>query len=400
MKAAYALLVWCIALNNVSAQTAESFLPPEPIPIHAWIGPPDGETTVERYRELKDAGFTHSFSGFLDNDAMEAALDIAGNCGIKLFVSTPVLRKDPEGTVGRFKDHPALAGYHLRDEPNAKDFADLAAWTKTIRALDDEHFCYINLFPNYASSEQLGTATYLEHVERFVGEVPVQVLTFDFYPIVGDKLRPQWYENLEIISQAARDAGKPFWAFALAVAHGPYPIPTLSHLRLQVYSDLAYGAQGIQYFTYWTPKSTRWNFHEGPIRIDGSRSRVYDLVSYLNREIQALSGVFNGSRVVSIGHTGAAIPQGTRRFEAMPPFYTLETKGEGCLVSLLEKDSTSFLAIVNRSLRDNAKVSVTADIAADVQRVMKDGAIRPLDVLGTAFELEPGDIALFMWKSY
>ncbi|MBN1293375.1 MAG: beta-galactosidase, partial [Candidatus Latescibacteria bacterium] len=260
------------------------------MPIHAWIGPPAEQTSYARYKELADAGFTHSFSGFPDADAMQKALDVAKAAGIQLFVHIPELKSDPEGTVKRFKDHPALAGYHLRDEPNAKDFPELAAWVQRIRAVDDDHFCYINLFPNYASAEQLGNPSYREHVELFVKTVPVQVLSFDHYPVMTKGLRPEWSENLEIISEAARKAGKPFWAFALAVAHDPYPIPSIDHLRLQVYSNLAYGAQGIQYFTYWTPKSTRWNFHEGPIDFNGKRTVVYDRVKKVNEEIRNLSG--------------------------------------------------------------------------------------------------------------
>ena len=41
--------------------------------------------------------------------------------------------------------------------------------------------------------------------------------------------------------------------YALSVAYGDHPVATSGQLRLQVYSDLAYGAQAIQYFTYWTP---------------------------------------------------------------------------------------------------------------------------------------------------
>lgn len=42
----------------------------------------------------------------------------------------------------------------------------------------------------------------------------------------------------------------PFWAFALALSHKLdnthfYRIPTLAELRLQVFSNLAYGAQAI-----------------------------------------------------------------------------------------------------------------------------------------------------------
>ena len=95
------------------------------------------------------------------------------------------------------------------------------------------------------------------------------MVSFDHYPVISDgkgpaSLRGEWYENLEIVSAAARKAGKPMWAFALSVPHSSYPAPTPAHLRLQVFSNLAYGAQVIQYFTYWTPGLRHVELPRGP----------------------------------------------------------------------------------------------------------------------------------------
>ncbi len=379
--------------------SAQERIGPAPFPIHAWIGPPASETTVERYRELREAGFTHSFSGFPDNDANGRALDVAHACGIRLFVATRALHDETEDTVRRFRDHPALAGYHLRDEPSAGEFTALGDEVRRIRALDDEHFCYINLFPNYAGERQLGTKTYREHVRRFLDEVPVQVLSFDHYPVIGDSIRPQWYENLEIIAEAARDAGKPFWAFVLAVAHGPYPVPGPAHLRVQAYSNLAYGAQGIQYFTYWTPSSTTWDFHDAPIKKDGSRSVVYERVKVMNAEIRGLSGVFYGARVIATGHTGVVIPMGTKRFEASGPVTELSTRGgSGALISLLEKGERRFLAVVNRDIHTVITLNVAFRRGAGASRVLKNGVTEPLAGERDAAAVEPGGIAVYCWR--
>ncbi|MBN1419599.1 MAG: beta-galactosidase [Planctomycetes bacterium] len=367
------------------------------IPVHAWIGPPSSETTRARYEELAEAGFTHSFSGFSDAEEMAKALEVAREAGIRLFLHFPGVSADPEGTAKRFKDHPAIAGYHITDEPNASRFAGLAEIVKKIQAIDAEHGCYINLFPNYANQAQLGCATYREHVDRFVAEVPVRFISFDHYPIVGDRLRPEWYENLEIIAKAAREAKKPFWAFALAVAHGPYPIPTLAHLRLQVWSDLAYGAQGIQYFTYWTVQSSTWNFHDAPIGKDGERTVVYDRVKAMNAEIRALSPVFLGARILKVGHTGNPIPRGTHAYEPAPPVKAVETGGAGAVVSLIENGGARYLAIVNRDFAKLMPLSIAFDGSVPIGRVEKDGTIRALAERTVRAEVEPGDIAIFTW---
>src|SRR5690606_19727717 len=133
---------------------------------------------------------------------------------------------------------------------------------------------------------------------------------------------------------ASKKSGLPFWAFALSVPHGPYPVPTAGEIRLQMYSNLAYGAQALQYFTYWTPGiNSSWDFHNAPIGLDGKRTEVYDRIKQINSEIQNLSGVFVNARLVSVAHTGARIPSGTRRIDKLPaPFKVLETGDNGAVV--------------------------------------------------------------------
>ena len=366
------------------------------LPILAWHSIPADSMTLERFLEMKNIGINTHFSGYPDADAMERALDLAEQAGIKVIISCPELSEEPEKTVTRFMNHPALAGYFLRDEPNTEAFPELAAWAKRIRATDDNHFCYLNLLPTYAPLDMLKAESYRDYVHRFDQEVPLQLLSFDHYPIVGDHYRPDWYENLEIFSDEARKAGKPFWAFALATAHDPYPIPDLSHLRLQMYSNLAYGAQGLQYFTYWTPgKNPNWNFHHGPIGLDGKRTDVYDKIKTLNTELQALSGVFLGAEVLSVRHTGDSIPQGTVALTELPAqVKSMETEGEGAVVSLLQNKDKQFLVIVNRDFKNRMQLHI--ELAPEVKRILKDGSIVDASLYSDTMMVDPGDAMIYM----
>ena len=273
----------------------------------------------------------------------------------------------------------------------------LAEWTKRLQAVDPAHPCYINLFPNYADAGQLGAATYPAYVAQFIAQVPVPILSFDHYPVVGSSLRAEWYENLEQFRAAAVAAGKPFWAFALSVAHDPYPVATLEHLRLQVFSDLAYGAQGIQYFTYWTIKSPVWNFHEAPIGLDGKRTAVYERVKQVNEEIRGLSSVFLGAKVLRLGHTGA-LPRGTSAYEPAAPIVSLKTEGNGALVSLLENGKRRYLAIVNRDFLAPLPIALTFDGSAKISEIQKDGAARDLTGREYSRPLAPGNLLLLSWE--
>ena len=345
-------------------------------------------------------GFTLNFRSFPSADAVAKGLDAAGKAGIKPIIGCPELEKEPEKTVRRFMNHSALAGYFLRDEPRSNEFAELGEWARRIQAVDNEHFCYLNLFPTGPK----------EHPRPVGREILSRVcLPFrragaaalsDFSTTTrsrGDGLKAEWYENLEEFSDEARKAGKPFWAFALATSHGPYPVPTPAMLRLQVYSDLAYGAQGIQYFTYWTPQGDSfWDYQFGPIGLDGKRTVAYDRVRAMNQELKALSGIFVGAKVISVRHTGDRIPRGTKRLTALPePVKVLETEGTGAVVSLLENKGRLYLLIVNRDYECPMRLTFYAD--ESVGRVLKDGSIVPAQAYTGVLEVDPGDAMIYTW---
>jgi hypothetical protein len=394
-KHIYLLLLLMILFPALNGQ--EKLKTGNMIPVLAWYSIPPDQTTLGRYLELRESGITVNLSFFNDAESMSHALDTAAKAGIKMIVYCPELKTATEETVSRFMNHPAVSGYMLRDEPNRTDFPELGEWAGRIRKTDDSHFCYLNLFPNYATQEQLGTKTYQEYTDLFIKEVPVQFISFDHYPVLGDSLRANWYENLEIISKAAVNAGKPFWAFALSVAHSKYPIPTLAQLRLQVYSDLAYGAQGIQYFTYWTPLDTTWKFNNGPISLEGKRTIVWDRIRQVNSEIASLSPVFMGSKVISVSHTGENIPEGTRPLKTLPePIKVLKTEGKGAVVSILQNDLDNYLVIVNRDFLSPMNLYVECE--EKVRKVLKDGTLVPASAYQTKLEIDPGDAAIYTWK--
>lgn len=385
-------------MNQVSAQ--HRLDTETQIPAMAWIGVPEAETTVARYKEMRAAGITHSFSLFSSANAMQKALDIAAQTGVKLFISCPELKTDPEKTVRRFMTHPALAGYYLRDEPSAKEFPMLGKWARRIKAIDDLHPCYLNLLPTFAEPGQLGVPGYRDYVRTFIEQVPIQMLSFDNYPVIGNtsqSVRELWYENLEIFSEEAKKANKPFWAFALTVAHSPYPVPTLAALRLQVYSNLAYGAQGIQFFTYWNLYDPGgYDFHNAPITLDGRRTEVYDKLKKISAEIKDLSGVFMAAKQVSVAHTGTVIPIGTRRLSELPSaIKILETEGLGAVVSVLKKERDSFLVVVNRDFVHPMKLKLKC--GSEVKKVLKDGSSVPASTYMDTIIIDPGDVAMYQW---
>jgi hypothetical protein len=387
--------------GNLSEEQIED-VSGEQIAILGWYGIPSGEGSNERYQEMRLAGFTHNLPTFTTASYVEgsvlADLNFAHAAGMKTLIYAAMM-DHPASFVKKLKEHPANGGYIVRDEPLESDFPTLAATVRKIQALDNEHPCYINHYPYGAT----GISNYANFIRTFIETVPVTFLSFDVYPVFVENgqryVTQNFYQSLEIISSEARRANMPFWAFALATAHTgayTYPSPTIDDLRLQVYSNLAYGAQCIQYFTYWTPPDAI--FITGPIGKDGQKTDTYRLVQAMNNEIIALSKVFRNAVVTSVGHTGS-IPPGGTIFENRPDVVkSFETTGGdgGALVSVLEKGNDKFFVVVNRSITNNMTVKIEGTDA--LRRIKKDGSAIIMGKGVKSFGVSPGDVLIFFWK--
>lgn len=369
------------------------------LPILGWYSiPPGDQTNVARYLEMKEAGFSISYSFLKSIKDVEQALTAAEIAGMKIVIKCPELRTETEKTVKKFMNHPALAGYFIQDEPTVNEFDSLEILVKRINAIDSKHFCYINLFPNYVYTKTLGDVDYKTYINRFINNVPMHFYSFDSYPLSDIRNDyADWYKNLEVFSSEVHKAGKTFWAFVQSTQFDDRHEPTtLATLRVQIYTNLAYGAQGIQYFTYWTPPANNGeSFYDGPIGLDGKRTSTFDKVKQLNQELINLSGVFVGSKVISIQQTGKNIPTETVRMVTPPfPIKVLETTGNGALVSVLEKGNYRFIIIVNRDYKKSMNLILLADDS--LKKVLKDGSIVPANSYSTNLEIESGDAVIYM----
>jgi hypothetical protein len=71
--------------------------------------------------------------------------------------------------------------------------------------------------------------------------------------------------------------------FIQTLAYNNHREPTAAELLWQVNISLAYGAKGIQYFTYWTPEAARGEgFGPALITVDGKRTSRYYAAKEIN----------------------------------------------------------------------------------------------------------------------
>ncbi len=260
--------------------------------IMAWGGSP---ADPDQLAGMKQAGF--NISGFCRPE------DLAGvqAAGLSCFVSDArvdeynweklptdaELRQRVEAAALDIRNHPAALGLFLRDEPSAPMMPGLGRVAAMVKEVLPDRWSYVNLFPNYASAQQLGATDYETYVRTFLREVHPPFLSWDNYSLIDGEMLDRFYSNLEIIRRMALDAGIPFWNCILGNSHFAYMEPSDATLHLQVYSTLAYGGLGIQYFTYSTPEIG--NYRLGAIDPFGHHTPTWDMLRRVNLEIQALA---------------------------------------------------------------------------------------------------------------
>lgn len=318
-----------------------------PFVVTFWSGVPPQLATLDRYREIADAGFTVAqVSG--TPAQIRQQLDWCREVGITGMVIDGRM-PGPDAVAGRgwkdglaaivsdYRAHPALWGYYVTDEPNASQFAGLAKIVAVLKRLDPAHPSYINLFPNYASEQQLGTKTYAEHIERYIAEVKPPLVSWDFYGLnYGETQRDGYFANLRCVRDRSLAAGLDFWQIYQCTPFHVCRDPSEAEFRWQAWTTLAYGAKGISYFTYWTPDTE--NFRDGVIGLFGERTHHYPIVQKVNREILAMGTVLSGLRSVGLVHGGP--------WQSDPPRYLVGPPEPDLIVGEFERPGGDAALIV------------------------------------------------------
>ena len=201
-----------------------------------------------------------------------------------------------------YKDSPAFKGHLVVDEPGAHQFDDLAVLKQKYEKMFPGKDFYVNLYPTYAGAALWRTDSYFEYIDQYIEKVQPEFLSYDSYPLLTDVYNttsPQedYLFNKEIIATKTKEAGIPFWTFIQTIGFGLVNRRPQSKadIAFQVYTDLAYGAKGIQHFCYWQPLTSDGNgtvFTEAMISKDGQKTDIYEYAQAVNLEIQTFANAF------------------------------------------------------------------------------------------------------------
>ena len=297
-----------------------------------WAGPAMTDKTAE---QMIQGGWNLVWCG-------ETELDVADRHGVRAQLQDPLLspaslensekRQQLDALIERVGRHPSLYSYFITDEPNATNFPGLGKLVAYLRGKDPAHLAYINLFPTYASNEQLGNsgekvAAYQAHLHEYLETVKPGLLSYDHYQFTANGDSADYFLNLALIRGAALESGLPFLNIVQAASWTPsMRVLNSEEMRFLVYTTLAYGAQGISYYVYCCQGHTG-----GIANPDGSPTSLYGPLTLLNHDFVQIARELQPLKSLAVYHAGMIPPGGQSipekaAFSFDPPLPAMEYK--------------------------------------------------------------------------
>lgn len=375
------------------------------MPIGAWVAPPPSGMfghdnpdfiTSDSYKLAKEAGLNILYGLYerveIDPASVLRALDYAQEHGLKYLVSDAAIQAgadDPElmqYSMDTYREHPAYLGNLAIDEPASSYFDLLGASHDAFAELDPDKYFYINLMPNYASVNQLfvdkmdetgGLPTaeqYQQYLDAYMEKVKPTLISYDYYPLHGafPALTQGYYDNMSVVRETASKYGVPFWVFIQASSwNSNARLPIKAETFWQVNTALAYGAQGIQYFTFWCPFED--GFTGGMVSRTGEKTPIYGDVQEMNKQIAAIDHVLMQAQfqgVIVHGDSPVPVPA----VDQLPSYGALAAMSGDVpvLAGAFDYDGTQAYYVVNNTIDRDGKV--TLQLSGDHQLEVIQGA--------------------------
>ncbi len=245
-----------------------------------------------------------------------------------------------------YKNHPALWGDNVIDEPYATSYGNVAKSVDAYYSKFSGKLPFVNLFPMYAGEEQLEehetlsfgkkifspfsdqfTDTvnrYKLYTSDYINSIDTDYICVDIYPYRielkgnGKTVKytdDNWIRNLDLLAEACRETGRDLWVIPQSAgltkdgAEGKDMrwCDETSDISQQVYASLAFGSKAIIYGLYG--RDGWWDSDSHMIGSDGKPTETYYAVSEVNKYLKPFLKEFGDYKYTStyfINTLGAA----------------------------------------------------------------------------------------------
>lgn len=288
-------------------------------------------------------------------------LDLAQKYGMKAYVADSRVtgsEAEIEAMVETYRHHPATGGYYIRDEPDSA-MLDWAIKTyRKIASLDKDKVPHVNLFPDFAVQDY--ERSYVERWIEGVGKENMKYLSFDIYPYLRrGKFEKSYYRNLDIIRRAGLKyhvkTSSYLQSFGIV---NIFRRPDENEMRLNVYSNLAYGIKNPVWFCYATPTGQGDKFMNAVIDSLGQKTDLYLPFQKLNSQIKQLGKTLVHLDAVEVYHSGDSLWLGTR-FPPADFVFKPVNPASNVIISRFkdQKSDQEFVMVANKSFKEGAEFS-------------------------------------------
>ena len=381
----------------------------------------------EQLGYMKDAGvdMVVAVSGIetadytVSNNMLKTALNTwSGGNGIRVLVHSTndmlgnILDdtdRDLERLVSRFDGHPAMAGYHLIDEPY--DCSPYAPIQRRLGVLDPDAITDVNFLPGGVYPSMLEYELRMDDYCKLLGEESVTYLSFDNYPfgpVAGSVDEAALFGNLEACRRAGLRNRVPtaFYVQAVGGFGNSYRRPDEGQLTYHMASALAYGFKWVKYWSWFVPdygtdpENTTYNdYTDAIIGKDGKPTDLYPIATDLHLRAHTIGPILVDCEAVEVYHSGKRSTSAV--YEKVPASFFAQPKGnEYAIISLLHNAETGeqYLMLVNKNMKSESTLEfILKDVASVVEIDTRTGEGREVTLTGglLSVTLKAGDYAFY-----
>ena len=299
-------------------------------------------SSKDELQYCNDAGIEFIIASGVDKDY----LDTAYNYGVGVIATgynLPYCYADMtdgatqtyiNANIDAYKNHPALWGDNVIDEPYSSSYPNTAKAVNAYYAQHPDKLPLVNLFPMYAGEDQLDehmtlkkldivltpfSDHFLDQVNRFkaytsdyINQIDTDYICVDIYPYHSKTVNGKevkftdecWVRNLDVLAEACRDTGRDLWVITQAAGltkdgseNNVRWCDEVSDISQQAYASISFGSKAIIHALYG--QQGWWDVDSHMIGSDGKPTDTYYAVSEVNSYLKDFAKVYGNYNYTS-----------------------------------------------------------------------------------------------------
>ncbi|MDZ7370924.1 MAG: hypothetical protein ONB12_07140 [candidate division KSB1 bacterium] len=349
---------------------------PLDFPVAVWYGEPTDQSRQD-LQVLKDGGFNLCLLTEKDSGRNLLLLREAEQIGINCILSEAALDRFISGSDLSFRRIDSLTqlysrfrafrGFLLFNQPTLNDLPSFAELADFFNGKYPRLEC-MTIARGLRFRDEAERRSYDNYLADLLRKLKIEHLVADNPGILAGQLREEYFANLAALRRAAQQYERPFWAFVLLEPIGRPPMTPIAYIRMQVYSGLAFGAQGVIYYAFRSsPSSSRT---ATLVDSDGRLSNSFSYCVVVNQEIGRWAKLLMHCKSIAV-YGSSPMPD----VEPLPPLQLIKKiDAPGMLLGFFRSpENETLLMLVNTNYRYGVRCRVFfADHCPGMEEIAKD----------------------------